>query len=350
MTSQRYAKLELESTEGNENTASVVKTKDWFLPAEEIGFAPTPALLDRSDEIQQIDGRIIGAQNEYAPTGQANMRAYTRYMGFLMLLLFGEVTTVEPDGTTTKDPLEAVLPKKIFKHTFKKKPGSSPATARATLAYFDKWLEARGVSVASMAFSLAQDGVKAQTALMANYLKRLTVDPADTISNTDALSVLPFRRRNLKVTATSLAATKLLDSVDFSLEQSLEAVHPLGVASGFPQATERVNSPDGFLHFQGSLQRRDFDVVDWDALIAASIFGLQFIFQSEQNIPGSEGGNYPYSMFVESPSCQFTGGGPENLKQQARHESSYDWQAGSSETGKADVTVTVINDVKSYTE
>lgn len=350
MANQRYAKLELETTEGNENTASVVATKDWFLPAEEIGFAPTPTLLDRSDEIQQIDGRIIGSQNDFNPSGAANMRAYTRYMGFLMLLLFGEVTTTEPNGTTDKDPNEVVLPKKIFKHVFKKKAGSAPKTCKATLAYFDKWLEARGVSVASMAFSLADDGVKANASLMANFLKRLTVDPADTVSNTDALSVLPFRRRNLKVTTTGLAATKLLDSVDFSLEQSLEPVHPLGVASGWPQATERQNNTDGFLHFQGSLQRRDFDVVDWDALIAASIFSLQFMFASEQNIPGSEGGTYPYSMFVETPSAQFTGGGPENLKQQARHESSYDWQAGSSSAGTADVTVTIFNDVKSYTE
>lgn len=350
MANQRYAKLELETTEGNENTASVVATKDWFLPAEEIGFAPTPNLLDRSDEIQQIDGRIIGAQNEYNPTGAANMRAYTRYLGFLFLLLFGEVTTKEANGTTDKDPLEAVVPKKAFIHTFTKKPGSSPRTAKATLAYFDKWLEARGMSVGSMAFSLADDGVKCNSSLMANYLKRLTVDPADVVSNTDALSVLPFRRRNLKVTATGLAATKLLDSVDFSLEQSLEQVHPLGVASGWPQATERQNNPDGFLHFQGSLQRRDFDVVDWDALISAAIFGLQFQFASEQNVPGTEGGNYPYSMFVETPSAQFTGGGPENLKQQARHEASYDWQAGSSTAGVADVKVVLINDVKSYTE
>lgn len=350
MANQRYAKLELESVQGNEITASTVTaTKKWFVPAEEIGFAPNPNLLDRSDEIRQIEGRVIQAQNGYAPTGSANLRAYTRYLGFLMLLLFGEVTTVEGNGTTIKDPLEAVVPKKAFMHTFKKKPGATPASAKLTLAYFDKWIEARSLTVQSMAFSLADDGVKAAATVMANYLKRLTADPADTPEG-EAFSVLPFRRRNLKVETPSLAATKLLDSVDFSLEQSLEPVMPLGLATGWPQATERANNSDGFLKLSGSLSRRDFDPVDWDALISAAIFSLKFIFESEQKIPGTESGEHAYAMYVTTEGAQFTGGGPENLKQQARHESNYDWQAGSAETAKSDVSVVIVNDVKSYTE
>jgi hypothetical protein len=349
MTNQRYAKLELETTQGNETTPSVVATKDWYVPAEEVGILPAPSLLDRSDEIRQLDGRVVGAQNEYAPTGSINLRAYTRYLGFLFLLLFGEVTTIEGNGTTVKDPLEVAVPKKAFMHTFKKKPGATPATCRATLAYFDKWIEARGMSVGSMAFSLADDGVKAAATTMANYIKRLAVDPADEpLTNADAFAVLPFRRRNLKVETPSLAATKVLDSIDFSLEQTLEAVRPLGVASGWPGATERANGPEGFLRLQGSLARRDFDVVDWDALIAASVFGLKFIFESEQLIPGTETGTHPYAMYVSTASAQFTGGGPEALKQQARHESSYDWQAGTSEAAKSDVEVTIVNDVASY--
>jgi hypothetical protein len=347
---QRYAKLELESAQGNELVASTVTaTKKWFVPAEEIGFAPNPNLLDRSDEIRQFDGRVVQAQNGYAPTGSVNLRAYTRYLGFLLLLLFGEVTTVEGDGTTKKDPLEALIPKKAWMHTFKKKAGSTPLTAKATLAYYDKWIEARSLSVGSMAFSLADDGVKAAVTTMANYLKRITADPADTPEG-EAFSVLPFRRRNLKVETPSLAATKLLDSIDFSLEQSLEPVLPLGLATGWPQATERQNNPDGFLKLSGSMSRRDFDPVDWDALISAAVFGLKFIFESEQLIPGTETGTHPYAMYVITNGAQFTGGGPENLKQQARHEANYDWQAGSSESAKSDVEVVVVNDVKSYTE
>jgi len=347
--SERYGLIQIEKKVGNENSEGEVGTAKFFVPATEIGFVPNPTLLDRSDEIRAIDGRVIGAKNDYAPTGSAVMRGYANYLGVLLYLLFGEVTTVEGDGVAVKDPATTPIPKKAFRHTFTKKSGATPRTARITTAYFDKWIKARGVACNSLAFALADDGVKATAALMANYLSRLTVDPAETPKG-DALTVLPFRRRNVKVTTPSLAATALLNSIDFSMEQSLEAVRTLGSMSGWPQATERANSPEGFLRLQGSLSRRDFDPVDWDALIEAAVFSIIFQFQSEQAIVGVEGGTYPYGLWIETTGAQFTGGGPETLKQQARHEANYDWQAGASEAGKADFTAVLVNDTKSYTE
>lgn len=349
MAKERYAELLIEKKEGSENTEGEVNVLKTFFPATEVGFLPNPALLDRSDEIRAIDGRVVGAQNDYAPTGSLVTRGYSRYLGVLLYLLFGEVTTTEGDGVAKKDPDEVLYPKKSWKHVFSKKPGAAPLTARMVYAYYDKWIEARGVTASSLALALADDGVKGTAALMANYLRRLTVDPALAPAG-DALSILPWRRRNVIVTTPSLAATALLNSIDLSMEQSLEPVRSLGSMSGWPQATQRANSPEGFLRLQGSLQRRDFDAVDWDALIAASIFGLKFKFESEQNIPGTEGGSYPFKMWVETLGAQFTGGGPETLKQQARHEANYDWQAGAQATGEQDFTVTLINDVKSYKE
>lgn len=348
MAKERYAELLIEKKEGSENTEGEVNTLKTFFPATEVGFLPNPALLDRSDEIRAVDGRVVGAQNDYAPSGSLITRGYSRYLGVLLYLLFGEVTTTEGTGVL-KDPDEVVYPKKSWKHVFSKKPGASPLTARMVYAYYDKWIEARGVTATSLALALADDGVKGTAQLMANYLRRLTVDPALAPAG-DALSILPWRRRNVVVTTPSLVTTQLLNSIDLSMEQSLEPVRSLGSMSGWPQATQRANSPEGFLRLQGSLQRRDFDAVDWDALIAASIFGLKFKFVSEQNIPGTEGGNYPFSMWIETSGAQFTGGGPETLKQQARHEANYDWQAGGTEAGQQDFTVTLINDVKSYKE
>lgn len=349
MANERYGEIQIEKKVGSEKVEGEVGVAKFFLPATEIGFSPNPALLDRSDEIRNIDGRVVGAKNDYAPTGSAVTRGYATYLGVLLYMLFGEVTTVEGDGVAVKDPGETPIPKKAWKHTFTKKTGSVPKSARVTAAYFDKWIRARGVTCSSLAFALADDGVKATAALMANYLTRLTVDPAEAPAG-DALTVLPFRRRNVEVTTPSLAATALLNSIDFSMEQSLEAVRTMGSMSGWPQATERANSPEGFLRLQGSLSRRDFDPVDWDALIEAAIFSIVFKFQSEQAIAGVEGGTYPYGLWVSTTGAQFTGGGPETLKQQARHEASYDWQAGSSEAGKADFTCVLVNGTKSYTE
>jgi hypothetical protein len=348
---QRYAKLEIEkgANQGSEKVEGEVNASKWFLPATEIGMAPNPALLDRSDEIRQVDGRVVGAKNDYAPTGSVVLRGYASTLGLLLYLLFGEVTTVEGNGTTVKDPSEVPVPKKAFMHTFTKKAGSIPRSARATLAYYDKWLRARGLTVPSLAFALADDGVKITGSLMSNYLSRLTVDPADEVKG-DALSVLPFRRRNVELTTPSLAATALLNSIDFSMEQSLEAVRTMGSMSGWPQATERANSPEGFLRLQGSLARRDFDPADWDALIEAAVFGITFKMQSEQAIPEVEGGTYPYSLWVKTSGAQYSGGSIENLKQQARHEGTFDWQAGTTESGKSDFEAVLVNGTKSYTE
>ncbi|HWC08900.1 MAG TPA: hypothetical protein VG458_07605 [Solirubrobacterales bacterium] len=348
MANERYGQIEIEKVVGSEKVEGEVGTAKFFVPATEIGFVPNPALLDRSDEIRNIDGRVTGAKNDYAPTGSVVMRGYANYLGVLLYMLFGDVTTTEGDGVAVKDPDEVAVPKKAWKHVFKKKTGATPKTARMTLAYFDKWIRARGVSCNSLAFALADDGVKATGQLMANYLSRLTVDPAAE-PKPDALSILPFRRRNVQVTTPSLAATALLNSIDFSMEQSLEAVRTMGSMSGWPQATERANSPEGFLRLQGSLSRRDFDPVDWDALIEAAVFSIIFKFQSEQPIAEVEGGTYPYGLWVATEGAQFTGGSPETLKQQARHESSFDWQAGTSETGVNDFTVTLVNGTKSYT-
>jgi hypothetical protein len=348
---QRYAKLQIEKPGkvGNESSAGETYASAFFLPATEVGFVPNPALLDRSDELRGFDGRTTGAQNDYGPTGSIVTRSYTRYLGALMFLLFGEVESTEGDGAAIKDPAGVAIPKKAWRHKFTKKAGSVPLTAQITTAYYNKWIRARGVTMPSLAFALADDGVKATGSLMANYLTRLAVDPADEVKG-DPFSILPFRRRNVKISTPSLAATVLLNSIDFSMEQSLEVVRSLGSMSGWPQATERANSPEGFLRLQGSLQRRDFDPVDWDALINAAIFGLQFELKSEQAIQGVEGGAYTYGMWVETEGAQFTGGGPETLKQQARHEANFDWQAGSQESGKADFSATIVNDVKSYKE
>lgn len=348
---RRYAKLEIEKAGkvGNEGSAGEVMATEFYLPATEVGVLPNPDLLDRSDEISDVDGRRIAAQNDYAPTGSVVSRSYTRYLGALLAVLFGECTSTEGDGVAVKDPANVPIPKKAWRHVFKKKSGSIPRSARLTLAYYDKWLECRGLTIPSLAFALADDGVKVTGTTMANYIARLAVDPEDEVKG-DPFSVLPFRRRNVTLSTPSLAATVLLNSIDFSMEQTLEAVRPMGIPTGFPQATERANNPEGFLRLQGSLQRRDFDVVDWDALISAAVFGISFFFESEQAVQGVEGGEYPYSMWVETDGAQFTGGGPEALKQQARHESNFDWQAGAQASGEDDFTVTIVNDVPKYIE
>lgn len=343
MAAERYAKLEFEATPGSEsNPAPVLFATPFFLPAIECGFTPVPNTLDRSDEQRGVDGAMTRAQNEYAPEGGANIRGYAKYLGAILMLLFGDVTTTVGDGIIT-DPDMATIPAGAFKHVFKKKPGAIPKTARFTLGYATKWIRAHGASCNSLAFTLEDDGMKSEAGMMANYIQRLSVDPAAVPAYED-FAVLPFRRRNVVVTVGD-GGTVNLDTIQYTMEQTLEYVRDLGSRSGWPSDTERANSPEGFLRLTGSLTRRDLDAADWDALIAATTFALLVSAKSEQMIPTT---GYPYSMWTSAPQAQFISGGPERLKNQARHESSYDWVAGTDAAGVDDFTVTLVNDVPAY--
>lgn len=340
-----YAKLEFETgAQGNEAGAGGgVFATPFYLPATEIGIAPNPQPLSRADEIRGIEGLPVLASNEYEPDGSVSMRAYGRYIGALLFLLFGDVTTTA-GGVGVTDPDGANVPVGANLHVFKKKTGSRPATAQLTRQFnAARWLRARGVSLSSLALSLDEDGVKAEGNLMANYVSRLTVDPVDVVAQ-DALSILPFRRRNVVVTVGD-SGTVDLQSIECTMEQSLQYNRDMGSRTGWPTDTERENSPEGFLRLTGSLTRRDFDPADWDVLISTGIFSLSIAAISEQNIGATA---KPYGLWITTASCQFTGGGPEGLKNQPRHESSYDWQAGATGPGVDDFTVTVVNDVTAY--
>lgn len=344
MSGERYSKLEFETNgQGTEhNLTPTLFATPFYLPSIECGFLPGPQPLDRSDEQRGVDGRMTVAENEYEPDGGANMRAYTKYMGAFLMLLFGDVTTTVGDGVIM-DPDGNTIDAGAYLHVFKKKSGALPKTARLTLAYATKWVRAHGVAAASAAWSLDDDGVKLDMTLMANYLQRLSSDPANAPAYED-FAVLPFRRRNVLVDLADGGSTKL-DSIDMTMEQSLQYVRDLGSRSGWPGATERENSPDGFLRLTGSLTRRDFDVADWDTLITAGTFALTTSFVSEQEIPTT---SYPYSCWIEAPKAQFVSGGPERLKNQARHQADYDWVAGTDEAGVSDFTVSLVNDVAAY--
>jgi hypothetical protein len=258
------------------------------------------------------------------------------------MILIGDVVTTAGNGVIT-DPDGDTVPAGAHRHVFAKKSGATPKSGRITASYGDSWIQGRGVTIPEMAFSLDADGLKANATLMANYISRLTANPADTPAYED-FSILPFRRRNVIVDVDN-GGTKNLETIEWSLAQSLEYVRDLGSMTGFPTDTERENSFEGFLALTGALTRRDFDDADWDSLIAATDFALTIKAESEQNIGAT---NYPYRMWVEAPGAQFIGGENEALKNQARHQHELQWEAGYDEAAGYDFRVTLVNATAAY--
>lgn len=354
----RHAKLEIETNaQGTEANNQAVFGTPFFLPAIEVGMQPAPSPLNRDDEQRGIDGALELAPNEYAPEGSINIRNYVNTLGAILYVQIGDVTTTPGDGVIT-DPDGNTIPSGAYRHVFSKKPGVTPRSARLTTNYGATFFEARGVTVPQLGLTIEEDGVKAAATLMANYMRRLAADPGDgDPTDYDAFAILPMRRRNVKLTWGIGSA--LMESVELTLEQSLEYVRDLGSATGWPSATERANSPEGFLRLTGSITRRQLDNADWDALVESDSFAVECSMISEQDIAGtggsgsgsgsgSGGGGYPYGMWIEAPKAQYASGDLETLKNQARHQYQLDWRASYDDVTGKEFTVTVVNDVPAY--
>lgn len=343
MSDIRFAKLELEDSQGNGSTTTNVFGTPFYLPAIEVALNPKPKPLNRSDEQRGIDGLQLLAQNEYEPEGAIEMRGYAHYLGALMMLLHGDVTTTAGNGVIT-DPDGNTIPAGAYRHEFVKLAGPTPKSARLTTSYGLEWVQARGLTLKSLGFEIQEDGVKAKAEAMANYMSRLTSDPGDSPSY-EAFSILPWRRRNMVVTWP--LGSEEIESIEFSLDQDLEYVFSMSdtANAGFPSRTERANSYEGFLALTGKLTRRQFDEADWDALISAEAFELSVMMESEQNIGAT---NYPYRMWVQTGSAQISDGELEGLKNQPRHQMELDWQAGYNEDDSYDFKVTIVNGTSAY--
>ena len=338
----RYARLDFENSQGAASTTAGLGATPFYLPSTEIVLNPKPAPLDRSDELRGIDGLLQLAQNEYSPDGSIEVRGYADILGALFKILFGSVVSTAGDGIIT-DPSGTVIPTGATRHVFSKLASSTPLSAMLTQCYGSQFIQARGVTLKDMAFTVQEDGVKAKSSLMANYMNRLA-DPGYTPAY-EAFSILPWRRRNARI-QTGIG-TALVDNFEFTFAQDLEYVRDMGDAasSGFPSRTERANSVQGFLALTGKFTRRDLDAADWDALIAATALDILITMTSEQLIGAT---TYPYSLFVQTGSAQMTDGDLEGQKNQPRHQQELTWQAGYNEVDTYDFKVTLVNGQANY--
>ena len=338
----RHVRFDIEDEQGTETDNTTHVGDPFFLPAIEAGINPGPNPLDRSDEQRGVDGRQKLAPNEYEPDGSLVMRNYLNELGALLLVQFGDVVSTPGDGIIT-DPAGDPIPAGATRHVFSKLTGVRPRSGRITDHYGSSYFEGRGVTIPEIAFGLDEDGVKATASLMVNYIRRLTSEPSggEPSDYTD-FDILPMRRRNVVVDWG--VGTENIDSIDFSFAQALEYVRDMGSATGWPTDTERANSVEGFLALTGSLNRRQIDNADWDALIDADSFAVVISMVSEQAIASG----YPYKMFVEAPAVQFPSGTPEGLKNQARHSAEFDWTAAYDEDEGYDFQVTLVNEVDDY--
>lgn len=369
-----------------------VSTVSRDFPTTGFRMSPNPSPLDRSDEMRNILGGVPMAANQFAPDGAYAGRAYVDDLIFLLGLAgfvgtktAGGATVATPDTTTAvgvnalnSDTINVestagfpssgtmILDGAAVTYTgktlteftgcgnhaatvggetvtgnaptdtslweFVKAPGITPQTAQAIAAYDDEGVFLQGNGYAISDWTLDAAGQFGST-WMGLFLDTID-DPALTaVLATQA--ILPILRGGLYLSWVAGGAV----ASDFSLAftQGLQNYFSMGVGDSlFP---DTIEVGDAQARMTGSIPKRRMNNNDWNALIAMSTFRGLAKWIARSNIGATDA---PYQMWVDMPSCQYTGITPDDLNQNRRHGASYNFWAAYDETAGYDIKVTLL--------
>lgn len=331
-----------ESIPGNETNAPVLSTKVLYPPA--VSFAPRlqPSHLMRDDEIRNLDEPLMALTERYAPEWDLESRMYPDTLGFLLKLIFGAPVTTAGNGVIT-DPDGTVIPIGATRHVWTAPFGPSgafPMTAQWQVAYKDQgaFFKLKGAGCRQLSIETPETGgARIKASGPALYMQRIT-DPALTPAY-ESLAIPPFERGHLQI-VTWLGGTGTTEDFTVNVENPMDPVATLGIASKFPDVLEKADSP---ITVTGSIPKRQLDIDDYDALLNATGFGTKARWLSTAIITGA----YPYKFWVETDNSQYVSGGPNPLQNQRRVGATFDWKATSDGAG-ASSTFTLVNATASY--
>lgn len=217
---------------------------------------------------------------------------------------------------------------------FNKRTGLNAKTAQLQMVYFNEgvYLQGQGFGVTALGGNADGSITGSLTGLV---VARLAVDP--NLSPAYDTQAIPwFRHGDIKLTW--LSGTAVASDFTWSLANPLEAIQTLGVASFFP---DTIYQGPGRTLMTGTIPKRALGAADWDALIGASTFAAVASWRSPKSIGSGATGTYPYSMYIQAPSCQYVGGDPDPLTNARRFGASYNWFAAYDETAGYDAKITL---------
>jgi hypothetical protein len=228
------------------------------------------------------------------------------------------------------------VPAACHKWVFSKKTGIVAPTAQIRINYADEnqlWV---GNGFAISQLSMSGEGELAAT-LLGMVVKRFAADAA-TVPVLTTQAVPPIRRGDLYVSF--LAGGGAIADFGWQIENPIAAIRTMSILppSNYPDTMEFDTAQ---AKLTGTIPKRIAAGVDLDAVMAATTFAAKARYKSPKVIGATA---YPYSMWVEMPSAQYTAGTIEELKNARRFgvpdlafEAAYDEVAG------YDVRVTLCN-------
>lgn len=337
-----YVRGRFESTPGNETNSPTFSTKAIYVPLISFGTSLNPSPLSRDDELRNIDEPIQVLPDSHSPEWECETRLYPDLAGFFLKQMLGNPTTTTGNGVIT-DPDGTVIPTGAYKHVWTAPygpSGASPLTSQWDVAYSDQsvYYKAKGAAASSLSIETPESGgAMLKTGGPANYLERVT-NPSLTPSLED-LSVPPFLRSHLTI-QTWLSGTATTEDFSVNVENPVEQVRSLGIASKFPDVMEKGDGP---IVVSGSIPKRAVDTDDYDALLNATRFAVKARWLSTAVIAST----YKYSLWLEGDGAQYVSGGNNPLVNQRTIGASFDWKMTYDGAG-ASSTWTLVNATSSY--
>jgi hypothetical protein len=155
----------------------------------------------------------------------------------------------------------------------------------------------------------------------------------------EALSIHPFKRGNLSL-PTFLSGSGKHENFSVKIENPVEVVRSLGIASKYPDDVEKDN--EGPIVVTAELDQRQIDPEDWDALVNSTGFAVKARWVSDTIIASG----YPYKLFIEMANAQYFAGEADELMNRRRHGGKFQIKSTSASAGST--TVTLIDATTSY--
>lgn len=331
-----------ESIPGNETNAPTPSSKVIYAPLQTFTPKLNPKPMMRDDELRGIDEPIAVISEAYDPTWALVSRCYPDFLGFMLKLTLGAPVTTAGNGTIT-DPDTIAIPSGAYRHVWTAPfgpSGVSPLTAQFQPSYVDQstFFKMKGSACSSLDIqSPRTGGVQMSAQGDALYMVR-QANPSLTPAY-EALTIRPFTRSNLTLPSW-LSGTATHADATAKFTNPISTDSDLSIASKFPTIMEKDNM--GPVTVEGTLDQRQLNATDWDALVAVTGFAATLRWVSDTIIASA----YPYKFYIGMSNCQIISGDPEDLKNARRLGSKLAWKSTTPSAGST--TVTLVNATASY--
>jgi len=219
---------------------------------------------------------------------------------------------------------------------FSKKTGVVAPTAQVRINYADEALQMKGNGYAISQLSVSAAGELSSTWL-GMVTKRLAVDAA-TVPALTSQAIPPIRRSDLYLSF--LAGGGAIEDFGWSIDNALAAIRTMSLLppSFYPDTME---FGDAQAKLTGTIPKRIASGIDIDAVLAVTTFAAKARYKSPKTIAATA---YPFSMWIEMPSAQYTAGTVDDLKNIRREGMpALAFEAAYDETAGYDVKITLVN-------